>query len=63
MVNKLVVRYSEDLRKNKITGEIYGLLKDHGIEPLEVIPHYFTKMRIFTVIYYFNKIDTQNFLL
>jgi len=57
MVNELLIRYSEDLRENKIAVEIYETLRDQGIEPLEVNSNYFTKIGIFTVKYSFSKRD------
>ena len=57
MVSELAIKYSENLRENKIAGEIYDLLRDNGIEPLEVISSYLPKMGIFNVKYCFSKIN------
>jgi len=55
MVDKLIVRYPEDLMKNQITGEIYRALKTQGIMPLEIVSNYAAKMGVFEVKYFFSK--------
>ena len=36
----VTIRYSEDFRKNKIVSEVYGRLRDNGLDPRWISTNY-----------------------
>ena len=57
MVEELFIRYSEDLKENKMLNKIYETLKNKGINPLIITSKYFTKAKIHYVTYIFTEKD------
>jgi len=39
-MKRIIVKYSEDFRKNEVASSIYGLLRDKGFDPISIHVNY-----------------------
>ena len=56
-MKRLNLHYSEDFRRNKIAGKVYGMLRDKGFDPLRVSEHYNPGLGEMDVAYLFDDKD------